>query len=50
MKKSLFFEGVAYEAPSLMTTIAPAEVGFEGSTGTGDIDDPNKEEWEDPWS
>jgi hypothetical protein len=33
----------------LILTEIPAERGFDVSTGHGDIDDPNEEEWTNPW-
>lgn len=38
-----------YESPTLFITETPPEQGFQMSTGKGDIDNPNEEEWTDPW-
>lgn len=46
---SLFGGGIEYEAPTLILTEIPAERGFDVSTGHGDIDNPNEEEWTNPW-
>lgn len=42
--------GGEYLKPTLLITETPPELGFFGSTGKGDIDDPNEEEWENPFA
>lgn len=39
-----------YIKPTLFITETPPEEGFFMSTGKGDIDDPNEEEWENPFA
>jgi hypothetical protein len=39
-----------YIKPTLFITETPPEEGFFQSTGKGDIDDPNEEEWDNPFA
>ena len=51
MKRNFMnFDGGGYTKPTLFITETPREEGFFQSTGKGDIDDPNEEEWDNPFA
>lgn len=51
MKKIVKIVGAAeYQTPTLQLTETPAEEGFFQSVGKGDIEDPNEEEWTNPFA
>ena len=51
MKRNFMnFDGGGYTKPTLFITETPPEEGFFQSTGKGDIDDPNEEEWDNPFA